>query len=178
MRKKYTVSTYSGEFRLEKLTSDEMAKYISKSQKPMTDYSKTFEIFNTEEEANARMEELKEKCSVNELPSNNLMVVSWVETREWEVDEDGELETTTDQWGDYYYPGNKSNIEYDHLKVGQNIRKAREAAGLNQSSVATAVGTTQSQIAKYEAGVQDMTITRFLEICFAIGADPAELIKE
>lgn len=178
MKKKYTVSTYSGDFRLEKLTSDEMEGYIRESQKPMTDYSETFEIFDTKKEAKARLEKLKENCSIEELPSNKLMVVSWVEAREWEVDEDDELETTTDQWREYYYPGNKSNPEDDHLKVCQKIRRARESAGLKQADIAAAIGTSQAQIAKYENGDQDMTITRFLEICGAIDVDPAEIVKK
>ena len=61
--------------------------------------------------------------------------------------------------------------------VGQNIRRVRETAGLTQSDLARMIGSTQSQIGKYERGVQDMSLSRLVQIAEALGADAVDLLS-
>ena len=60
--------------------------------------------------------------------------------------------------------------------VSNKIKSLREQKGISQTVLAEKVGTTQQVIAQYESG-QDMTITRFLEICEALGITAAEFLK-
>lgn len=60
--------------------------------------------------------------------------------------------------------------------VGQNIRRVRETAGKTQSDLAQMIGSTQSQIGKYERGAQDMTLTRLIQIAEALSVDPIALL--
>jgi ribosome-binding protein aMBF1 (putative translation factor) len=45
------------------------------------------------------------------------------------------------------------------LRVGEQIRDAREAAGLSQRDLAQRMGTSQAAIARLEAGVVGATLT-------------------
>jgi len=56
------------------------------------------------------------------------------------------------------------------------IRKAREAIGISQSELAIRAGTVQRQIAKYESGKQDPTVTRLTAIAKALGVSPGSLL--
>ena len=62
-------------------------------------------------------------------------------------------------------------------QVGQNLKAARSSANMTQVELAKKIGTTQAQIARYETGEQDMTITRMREIEIALGAKFGTLIK-
>lgn len=64
----------------------------------------------------------------------------------------------------------------DLQTVGANIRKAREAAGLNQTEFATLVGTTQSMIGRYERGEVDPGVTRVIQIIRALGCTAADIL--
>jgi transcriptional regulator with XRE-family HTH domain len=61
--------------------------------------------------------------------------------------------------------------------VSKRIKELRTASSLSQSALAKKVGTTQQVIAQYESG-QDMTITRFLEICEALQVTPVEFWED
>jgi transcriptional regulator with XRE-family HTH domain len=50
--------------------------------------------------------------------------------------------------------------------VSKKIKELRTASSMSQTILAEKVGTTQQVIAQYESG-QDMTVSRFLEICEA-----------
>jgi transcriptional regulator with XRE-family HTH domain len=63
------------------------------------------------------------------------------------------------------------------MTAGQNIKSARERAGISQTELAERIGTTRQQIGKYEAGSQDMTVARMLRIASALGVEPDTLIK-
>ena len=63
------------------------------------------------------------------------------------------------------------------MTAGQNIKAAREAAGISQTELAERIGTTRQQIGKYESGNQDMTLNRLVQIAVALGVDPDELIN-
>ena len=64
-----------------------------------------------------------------------------------------------------------------NCKTGDNIRLAREEAKMSQTDLAQAIGTTQSQIGKYERGEQVPTIDRMIEISAALGINTGELLK-
>ena len=62
--------------------------------------------------------------------------------------------------------------------AGQNIKAAREAAGISQTELAERIGTTRQQIGKYETGEQDMTVARLVQIATALGVEPDRLIEK
>lgn len=64
----------------------------------------------------------------------------------------------------------------DLQTVGANIRKAREASGLNQTQLASLVGTTQSIIGRYERGEVDPGVTRVIQIIRALGCQPSDIL--
>lgn len=53
------------------------------------------------------------------------------------------------------------------------LREVREDLDLSRETVAQAIGTTQQQLYKYEKGLQEMTVTRFAELCkfYKVSAD-------
>jgi transcriptional regulator with XRE-family HTH domain len=61
--------------------------------------------------------------------------------------------------------------------VGENLRKAREDAGMSQAELAKRVGTSASQIGKYERALQDMTLTRVWELEKALNLQHGELLR-
>lgn len=61
--------------------------------------------------------------------------------------------------------------------VGQNLRDARADLGMTQKELAQNLGTTQQQIAKYESGEQEMTVSRLREVENALFLDAGELLK-
>lgn len=64
------------------------------------------------------------------------------------------------------------------MTAGQNIKAAREAAGISQTELAKRIGTTRQQVSKYEADKQDMTLKRLVQIAAALGVEPDTLITE
>ena len=64
------------------------------------------------------------------------------------------------------------------LTAGQNIKAAREAAGISQTELAEKIGTTRQQIGKYETDTQDMTVARLVQIATALGVEPDRLIEK
>ena len=64
------------------------------------------------------------------------------------------------------------------MTAGQNIKAAREAAGISQTELAKRIGTTRQQIGKYETGEQDMTLKRLVQIATALCIEPDTLITE
>lgn len=53
------------------------------------------------------------------------------------------------------------------------LRDTREDLDLSRETVAQAIGTTQQQLYKYEKGLQEMTVSRFAELCtyYKVSAD-------
>ena len=64
------------------------------------------------------------------------------------------------------------------MTAGQNIKAAREAAGISQTELAKRIGTTRQQIGKYETDKQDMTLKRLFQIATALCIEPDTLITE
>lgn len=61
------------------------------------------------------------------------------------------------------------------MTAGQNIKAAREAAGISQTELAKRIDTTRQQIGKYETDKQDMTLNRLFQIASALGVEPDTL---
>lgn len=51
------------------------------------------------------------------------------------------------------------------MEYYEKLKGIREDLDLTQSDVAKYLKTTQQQIYKYEAGKQEMTVSKFKEIC-------------
>jgi transcriptional regulator with XRE-family HTH domain len=62
--------------------------------------------------------------------------------------------------------------------VARNIRALREANGISQTDLASAVGVTRSSISNIEAGRQNLGITLLGRIADALAVPPADLLKE
>lgn len=57
------------------------------------------------------------------------------------------------------------------LHIGERIREARKAIGMNQTDLGAAVGTTFQQIQKYERGVNRIAASRLYEMCKVLKID-------
>ncbi len=54
------------------------------------------------------------------------------------------------------------------LEVGEKVRDAREAAGLNQRDLAARMGTSQAAVARLEAGGVGATLTTLQKVATAL----------
>ena len=54
------------------------------------------------------------------------------------------------------------------LSVGEQVRDAREAAGLSQRALASRMGTSQAAIARLEAGGVESTLTTLQRVASAL----------
>lgn len=50
------------------------------------------------------------------------------------------------------------------MQYYDNLSRIRKQRGLSQKAIADQLGTTQQQVNKYENGIQDMTVSRFIEL--------------
>jgi len=57
------------------------------------------------------------------------------------------------------------------VEVGERVRTAREAAGLNQRELAARMGTSQAAIARLEAGGVGATLTTLQRVAQALGLE-------
>jgi transcriptional regulator with XRE-family HTH domain len=57
----------------------------------------------------------------------------------------------------------------------ERLAEARKLSGLTQSTVAEAMGLSNSQYSRIETGATEMTLRQFLAACEAVNLDPAEL---
>lgn len=59
------------------------------------------------------------------------------------------------------------------VKFNEKIKATREDLDIKQGEVATALETTQAQIWKYEAGKQEMTVSKLKTLClyYHVSAD-------
>ena len=66
-----------------------------------------------------------------------------------------------------------------HLVIlGRVLVKARERQGLKQAEVAERLGVPASYLSKVEKGTRRLDAIELLHIAEAIGADPAEIVRE
>jgi DNA-binding XRE family transcriptional regulator len=85
------------------------------------------------------------------------------ETREW-----AEERLTAEEYEAEF------KIEEEALSpIADRIKTLREAQGLSQTELASKIGISQQAVAGYENG-QEMTVSRLLEICKALGITAAE----
>jgi transcriptional regulator with XRE-family HTH domain len=59
--------------------------------------------------------------------------------------------------------------------ICERIAEARKLSGLTQSTVADAMGLSNSQYSRIETGATEMTLRQFLAACEVVRLDPAEL---
>lgn len=62
-------------------------------------------------------------------------------------------------------------------RVGENVRAAREAAGLSQYDICRSLGMSQAYISLVESGVRNIGILNLSRIAGICGVDPADLLK-
>lgn len=62
-------------------------------------------------------------------------------------------------------------VPCDNQAVGAQLRALRRGAGLTQSGVAARLGTTQSAVARIEAGRQRLSLTTLRRTAEALGCD-------
>jgi ribosome-binding protein aMBF1 (putative translation factor) len=63
------------------------------------------------------------------------------------------------------------------LEVGDQVRDAREAAGLTQRELASRMGTSQAAIARLEAGGVGATLTTLQKVATALNLEVAVLLR-
>ena len=63
------------------------------------------------------------------------------------------------------------------LEVGEQVRDAREAAGLTQRELASRMGTSQAAIARLEAGGVSATLTTLQKVATALNLEVAVLLR-
>lgn len=63
------------------------------------------------------------------------------------------------------------------MSLGTQIRKAREAAGLSQETVAFDAEIDRSYLSDIERDLHSPTVDRLLRICKAIGIKASELFR-
>jgi UDP-N-acetylglucosamine 1-carboxyvinyltransferase len=70
----------------------------------------------------------------------------------------------------------ESTTDCDVHAVGARLRSLRQEAGLTQAAVARHLGTTQSAIARLEAGQQRLSLPSVKRIATVLGCDVALVI--
>ena len=67
------------------------------------------------------------------------------------------------------------SIDERLAEICERIAGARKLSGLTQSTVADAMGLSNSQYSRIETGATEMTLRQFLLACEEVRLDPAEL---
>ena len=75
-------------------------------------------------------------------------------------------------------PIEKSIHTADHRRLAGRLREIREEAGLSQTAMARAIGSSQSHVAKYEAGERRLDLVQVREVCRAAGVRFSKLAAE
>lgn len=61
--------------------------------------------------------------------------------------------------------------------VGEELRRARGAAGLRQGEAADKIGIPRNTYSCYEQGIRPCSIPRLMQICQIFEADPGQLVN-
>lgn len=66
------------------------------------------------------------------------------------------------------------------IRLGEMMRREREASGLSVRQIQSISGVHYRTMYAYERGEYDggIILNKYMAICAAIGADPAELLEE
>lgn len=67
------------------------------------------------------------------------------------------------------------SIDERLAEICERLAEARKLSGLTQSTVAEAMGLSNSQYSRIENGATEMTLRQFLAACEEVRLDPAEL---
>jgi transcriptional regulator with XRE-family HTH domain len=62
------------------------------------------------------------------------------------------------------------------LKVGEELRKAREEAGMTQGDLAAKANVHRTYISQVERDVKTPTLTVFFRLCYAMKIAPSKVI--
>lgn len=60
-----------------------------------------------------------------------------------------------------------------HKLFCESLKRVRKLTGLTQQEVAKRLGEHQSFVSRYETGERRLDIVEYIEVCAAIGVDPA-----
>lgn len=63
------------------------------------------------------------------------------------------------------------------MNLGDNIRKARKAAGVSQVDLANRLQVHQKDISRWESGVHTPTLEIFTRICRELNASADEILE-
>ncbi|OHV85926.1 helix-turn-helix domain-containing protein [Ensifer sp. LCM 4579] len=72
----------------------------------------------------------------------------------------------------------KDNTAETDIRIGQRIRHFRQAQGLSQTDLASAVGVTFQQMQKYEKGTNRVSTSALILICKTLGITPNDVIGQ
>ncbi len=61
------------------------------------------------------------------------------------------------------------------MKIGKRAQARRMDLGLSQESVASKIGLSRTSITNFEAGRQDISLSRYLALCAALRVTPSDL---
>lgn len=56
-------------------------------------------------------------------------------------------------------------MEDEKYKIGKKLTQFREEAGFTRVELAQKIGTNAQQIKRYEKDLQNMSLSRFMQIC-------------
>ena len=79
---------------------------------------------------------------------------------------------------DLYVNLKKKGCEQVSVEIGQNIKKARIAAGLTQEELAKKCGLATITIRQYESGRRGLNLKQLSHVARAIGVDWADLVPD
>lgn len=63
------------------------------------------------------------------------------------------------------------------LTVGQNLQLERIRRGVSQTELSRRTGIAQANLSNIENGKQDITVSTLLQICLALGVQPASVLN-
>lgn len=63
------------------------------------------------------------------------------------------------------------------MNIGDNMRKARKAAGVSQVDLANRLQVHQKDISRWESGVHTPTLEMFTKICRELNASADEILE-
>lgn len=64
----------------------------------------------------------------------------------------------------------------DLVVVGERMRVAREAAGIDQAVLGDRIGRTQACVSRWESGERDPGVTGLLAVASALGVEASSLL--
>jgi transcriptional regulator with XRE-family HTH domain len=75
-------------------------------------------------------------------------------------------------------PNSRAYLDHGRLKkeIGQRLRKARLARKISMKTISSGMEVCYQCIWKYEEGITDIPITRFLQYCKGINVEPNTII--